>query len=160
MEMEHGLVGDVGGLEELGGGKVVDRRKFPHQRAGLDHQGIEVDGKDPIDEAVLHELGDGDVGPVDLGLVHELGNQIPPRARRKLCHAVGIGLVRRPSIGRRIARLDLLHEVGGGGDARCDRAARADEQGAFLVLVDGVFKRPNQIVQLSFFFHVGPRRPR
>jgi len=81
------------------------------------------------------QLGDGDVGPVDLGLVHELGDQVPTHARRKFRHAVGIGLFRRPFIGRWIALLDLIHEAGGRGDARFHRAARADEQAALLAAV-------------------------
>ncbi len=51
MEMEHGLVGDVGGFEDWDGKSHRPPEISPGRRP--DHQGIEVDGKDPIDEAAV-----------------------------------------------------------------------------------------------------------
>lgn len=106
------------GCWRVGDSKIIDRRKFPYQRTGPDHQRIEVDGKHPnLRNPCFMSSAMAMRAQLLLARSTNLAIRSRRSARQKRRYAVAVGLFCRLCIGPRIARLDLIHEASGRGDA-------------------------------------------
>ena len=130
VQMEHRLLRDVGRPEALGGGEVVDGRKFSDQRAGANDQRVKIRRQHAIDIAVLHQLGDGDVRPVDLRVVDLFGDKVAPEPVGQRRHERGIGFRLGPIVPVGPILFDEFDEAACQRDAGGEGAAGPDQQAA------------------------------